>query len=76
VKGGGGTSFDPALALANEWMPDALVYFTDGFAPAPTVRPRVPVLWMLTPRGLPLDHESVRGLPGRHVRIAESTRSR
>ena len=40
VAGGGGTCFDPALELANRWMPDALVCFTDGNAPAPTVAPR------------------------------------
>jgi len=53
VKGRGGTQFDPAL----EWVRDArdpfdaLIYLTDGHAEAPTVRPRCPVLWVLSPGG-------------------------
>lgn len=53
VNGRGGTQFDPAL----EWVRDArdpfdaLIYLTDGHAEAPTVRPRCPVLWVLSPDG-------------------------
>ena len=51
VQGGGGTSFDPAF----EWLKnmrngrfDACIYLTDGMASAPVVRPRCPVMWVLT----------------------------
>ena len=51
VQGGGGTSFDPAF----EWLKnmrngrfDACIYLTDGVAGAPTIRPRCPVMWVLT----------------------------
>lgn len=51
VAGRGGTSFDPPVAWANERLPDALIYFTDGFAPAPSLPSRVPILWVLTTEG-------------------------
>lgn len=51
VKGGGGTSFDPAF----EWLRnlrngrfDVCLYLTDGWADAPRVRPRCQVMWVLT----------------------------
>jgi len=52
-KGGGGTDFDPVM----EWLRDnrreafgGCVYLTDGVAPKPTVDPRCPVLWIITPK--------------------------
>ena len=63
VGGRGGTAFDPAIAWANDQAADGLVYFTDGFAPAPTVAPRCPMLWVVTADGDP------GGLPGRVVRL-------
>lgn len=33
--------------------PDLIVYFTDGYGPAPTQKPRVPVIWCLLPGGEP-----------------------
>ncbi|HHG84034.1 MAG TPA: hypothetical protein ENJ82_04730, partial [Bacteroidetes bacterium] len=37
VKGGGGTLFDPPIIYGNNiFRPDAIIYFTDGFAPLPT----------------------------------------
>lgn len=54
IAGGGGTSFNPVF----QWLRDqsrqfdGLVYLTDGHAPAPTVRPREKVLWVLTPDGI------------------------
>ncbi|MDB2417268.1 VWA-like domain-containing protein [Paracoccaceae bacterium] len=51
VQGGGGTSFDPAF----EWLKnmrngrfDACIYLTDGMAGEPEIRPRCPVMWVLT----------------------------
>lgn len=51
VQGGGGTSFDPAF----EWLKnmrngrfDACIFLTDGMAREPKIRPRCPVMWVLT----------------------------
>lgn len=49
AKGRGGTTFDPALQWVADAAPafDAALYFTDGKAPAPKVRTRCEVLWVL-----------------------------
>jgi len=61
VVGRGGTAFDPVFAwLGARRDVDALVYLTDGFAPAPTHRAGVPCLWVLTPDGQG-DHLKTRG---------------
>ena len=43
-RGGGGTDFKPAIAEAEKWNPDLLIYLTDleGDAGA---EPPFPVLW-------------------------------
>jgi predicted metal-dependent peptidase len=53
VKGRGGTDLRPPLATAflRQHRVDVVVYFTDGFGPAPESAPLVPVLWCLTPVG-------------------------
>lgn len=53
AAGGGGTDFRPALApeFLRENQIDVVVYFTDGFGPAPEKRPFVPVIWCLTEDG-------------------------
>lgn len=53
-KGGGGTQFDPALRWVREPRNgpfDACIYLTDGEAPDPAVRPRCPMLWVVTADG-------------------------
>lgn len=52
-RGRGGTNLDPALQWLSEVVPrfDAAVYFTDGKAAAPNVRPPCEVLWVLTHDG-------------------------
>lgn len=67
TKGRGGTQFDPALAWVADAVPafDAAIYFTDGLADAPTVRPRCDVLWVLPDGG---DDRSLAGQ--RTVRLA------
>lgn len=55
LQGGGGTSFIPffkALDTSNP-VPDVAVYLTDGFGPFPDSPPHFPVLWVVTPGGLP-----------------------
>ncbi len=70
ATGRGGTDFREPIALANRNKPDGLVYFTDGFAPTPDIRCRVPILWILTPGGLAENHPQFGLLPGRKVRFA------
>lgn len=48
IKGRGGTLFQPALDLAKEKQPDALIYFTDGETWETTLtNPKIPVLWAI-----------------------------
>jgi predicted metal-dependent peptidase len=54
VTGGGGTSFIPVFDYVAQEMkekPDLLIYFTDGFGPAPEKAPAYPVMWVLTQEG-------------------------
>jgi predicted metal-dependent peptidase len=53
VQGRGGTDFRPPLAreFLQEHRPDLVVYFTDGFGPAPERAPTVPLIWCLVPGG-------------------------
>lgn len=69
VEGRGGTSFDEPLEVANRERPDGLIYFTDGFAAPPKIAMRVPVLWVLTAKGLDSGHPTYRSLPGRKTRL-------
>lgn len=70
ISGRGGTNFDAPIEFANEeYLPDAIVYFTDGYAPAPTVVARKPILWMVTHQGI--DSDAWDFLPGRKVKMAQ-----
>lgn len=69
VTGRGGTDFNDALEWANRDRPDGLIYFTDGYAARPSVRPRIPVLWVLTKRGLEPKQQAWSELPGRKIKI-------
>ena len=67
TNGGGGTSFDPGLQWLRDqrrFRFDACIYFTDGLAPAPTVRAPCPVLWVVCGGNRDTGH-----LPGRTVTI-------
>lgn len=53
-SGGGGTDLCPPFQYVKdelETQPQCLLYFTDGFGPAPQEAPPYPVLWCLTPDG-------------------------
>jgi len=64
VAGRGGTSFEPVLELFNERKEfTSLIYFTDGEAWT-SVKPRKPVLWVLSERSSYNDE-----LPGRQIRL-------
>ena len=43
--GRGGTKIDPVMEWAKENKPDWLIVFTDGCFSAPTINPKVPVIW-------------------------------
>jgi predicted metal-dependent peptidase len=53
VTGRGGTDFRPPLddKFLRKHRADLVIYFTDGFGPAPERAPRVPVIWCLVPKG-------------------------
>jgi len=68
VSGGGGTSFDAPLIFANEeYRPDALIYFTDGYASRPSVKLNCPILWLVSQQGADLNY--MRDFPGRKVKM-------
>ncbi|MEM9983255.1 MAG: VWA-like domain-containing protein, partial [Bacteroidota bacterium] len=52
IAGGGGTSFEAPILFANEtYQPDALIYFTDGYAAIPTIKSRCPLMWLVSKGG-------------------------
>jgi predicted metal-dependent peptidase len=55
VCGRGGTDFRPPLArdFLRRHRPDLIIYFTDGWGPAPERPLSVPVLWIILPGGAP-----------------------
>lgn len=55
VIGRGGTSFIPALkhSVLCKTQAELVLYFTDGYGPAPTEPPQIPVAWVLTRDGVP-----------------------
>lgn len=58
AHGRGGTAFDPGLEVVRDAVPrfDACIYLTDGCGPAPTISPRVRLLWIVTPGGRVGEH--------------------
>lgn len=70
ISGRGGTDFNAPLEFANNvYLPDAVIYFTDGYAKAPDVLCRKPVLWMVTSQGI--DSDNWDFLPGRKVKMTK-----
>ncbi len=58
VKGGGGTNFDPGLSFIKTSKSNysGVIYFTDGYASAPTIKIKQPLIWVITPEGDLGDH--------------------
>jgi predicted metal-dependent peptidase len=58
VKGGGGTNFDPGLSFIKTSKSNysGVIYFTDGYASAPTIKIKQPLIWVITPGGDLGDH--------------------
>lgn len=54
IKGGGGTSFDPVFSYLNSRRfekYDGCIYFTDGYADEPMIKPTCKVFWLITKGG-------------------------
>jgi predicted metal-dependent peptidase len=53
VSGRGGTDLRPPLErdFLRQHRPDLVLYFTDGYGPAPERPPGVPVIWCVLPHG-------------------------
>lgn len=64
IYGRGGTDFEPVfdrvleLLRSTETAPDILIYATDGYAPPPSKRLPIPVVWLITPTGRPVCNEA------------------
>lgn len=70
VKGGGGTSFDPLIDLANtKVLPDAIVVFTDGYAKKVKLLSRKPVMWMVSAEGTKAGEIEWEQLSGRKIKM-------
>ncbi len=70
IHGRGGTNFNHPIQHGNEKiLPDALIYFTDGYAPVPTIIPRYPVLWVISSNGLKEDEQVYKDLPGKKLKL-------
>lgn len=68
VMGRGGTDFDEPIRFANEtYLPDAIIYFTDGEAAAPENTPIAPIMWLISKEGI--DENQWDFLPGRKVKL-------
>ena len=67
VHGRGGTDLEPVLK-AVEGKFDALIYFTDFYAPQITHRYRIPILWVLTTE---LSRDEFPYKWGRHIKIED-----
>ena len=49
LHGRGGTDFNPVFEYVNDLdeIPDAVIFFTDGYGPHPEYSPEYPVLWVM-----------------------------
>jgi len=59
VAGRGGTAFNPVFEYLNDNRMvryDGCIYLTDGGAPAPTIKPPCPLLWVVTSDGHAGEH--------------------
>ncbi len=68
LKGGGGTNFDPVFEWLNKNRNLGIggcVYFTDGYAAKPTIKPSCSILWTL----YGADEDTSHLVPGKVIRI-------
>ena len=69
VAGRGMTAFDAPIRLANDLRVDGIIYLTDGFGPVPEIAPRMPMLWLISRKGIGPDTRTWRSLPGRVAKM-------
>ncbi len=69
LNGQGGTDFNPPIRFAEQYQPDAILYFTDGQTEIPVISPRYPLLWVISCKGLIIDQAIWDTLPGRKLLI-------
>lgn len=68
IMGRGGTAFEAPIHFANdEYTPDALIYFTDGYGANPNIKSICPIMWLLSTKGA--DIESLKDFQGRKVKM-------
>lgn len=68
IQGRGGTNYDAPLEWANQQcFADGIIYFTDAFGPAPTIKSRRPVLWVVARNTIDQDNVFLQHLPGRKI---------
>ncbi len=73
IHGRGGTAFDAPILYGNEkYHPDALIYFTDGYAPVPKTPARFPILWLISSNGLKEENKEWNDLPGKVLKMKPS----
>jgi len=68
ISGRGGTAFDPVFRWMREQNTqyNGVIYLTDGYAQAPTVKPPAKLVWVITPEGDTGEHL----LWGRVIRLS------
>lgn len=70
VKGRGATLFDPPIRFANEqYLPDGLIYFTDGEGRVPQLKCCCPILWIISPDGIKKGSYEWKQLTGRKLKM-------
>ncbi|MDW7693304.1 VWA-like domain-containing protein [Flammeovirgaceae bacterium SG7u.111] len=70
IMGRGGTDFNAPIEYGNKvFQPDGLIYFTDGYAPAPTHMSRFPILWVISRDGLGPKSSEFSAFKGRKAKL-------
>jgi len=69
--GGGGTRFDAPIKYFNDHAHkySAIIYFTDGEAPCPLVKPKKQILWVLSKGGKSIAELRKKNFPGHIIKI-------
>jgi predicted metal-dependent peptidase len=52
-----------------DYLADAIIYFTDGYASAPQVSVRKPIMWLISSNGIDEASDIWKQLPGRVVKM-------
>lgn len=74
IHGRGGTDFNAPIEYANnEYLADAIIYFTDGYGPAPIVKNRKPILWLICSSGITEENTIWPTLQGRKIKMTHKS---